>query len=169
MAKSRSASVKKKDSRKSAAPPPPPPVVHGVASEADLRRHVTEHAGAALLVVVSPLDANSTNSVVAAVERLNNNRPPQLADVNLAVCYATPLTTSVCHALGVTTVPFAQSYAYGEPVASFVGDNTDKMELIAKVAALQAGVKTAQLAEERQRQAAAAEEHECAAADGVTA
>ncbi|KAG5467450.1 hypothetical protein CUR178_01093 [Leishmania enriettii] len=157
MAKSRSKSVKKSSS-KNAAPPPPPPVVKSVCTMDDLQQHVTSHAGSALLVIVSPLDAGVTSTVVSAMERLNSNRSVLLADINIAVCYALPSTAQVCQSLSVTTVPFVQSYAYGEVVGEFVGDNTEKIELLAKMAATQAAVKAAQLAEEeKQRQVAAAE------------
>ncbi|KAG5466904.1 hypothetical protein LSCM1_01081 [Leishmania martiniquensis] len=163
MAKSRSKSAKK-SSRKNAAPPPPPPVVKPVNTLDELQQHVTSHAGAALLVIVSPLDAATTNTVVSAMEKLNSNRPALLAEINIAVCYAAPSTALVCRSLCVTAVPFVQSYAYGEVVGEFIGDNTEKMELLAKIAATQAAVKAARLAEEeKQRQAAVAE----AQKDGV--
>ncbi|CAC9545722.1 conserved hypothetical protein [Leishmania infantum JPCM5] len=168
MAKSRSTSAKR--SRKKAAPPLPPPVVKPVRTIDDLERDVTSHAGSALLVVVSPLDAATTNTVVEAMERLNSSRSALLTDINIAVCYALPTTSDVCRSLCVTTVPFVQSYAYGEVVGEFIGDNTEKMELLAKMAATQAAVKAAQLAEEqKQRQVAAAEAREDAAAAAVAA
>ncbi|AIO01933.1 hypothetical protein LPMP_343070 [Leishmania panamensis] len=154
MAKSRTTSVKKKS--RACVTPPPPPVVKSVSTIDDLQRQVRSHAGSALLVVVSPLDAATTHAVVEAIEKLNSNRSALLADTNIAVCYALSATAPVCHSLCVTAAPFVQSYAYGEVVGEFIGNNTEKMELLAKMAATQAAVKAAQLAEEEKQRLAAA-------------
>lgn len=148
MARSTSVSAKNKGSKKSVQPPPPPPVLVRVNTVAELETEVVAHAGAALVVVVSPLTPSTTDAVIAGLEQLNSNRPPLLAETALVVVYALPATTAVCQTLGVSSLPFVRSYAYGEVVGEFVGDNVEKVELLAKVAATAAAQKAAVLAEQ---------------------
>jgi hypothetical protein len=153
MSKAAAPSAKNKGAKKSVVQPPPP-VLLRVNTVEELEAEVLTHAGAALVVVVSPLTASTTDAVVAALERLNSNRPPLLAEIALVVIYALPSTKEVCQRLGVASLPFVRSYAYGDVIGEFAGDNTEKVELLAKLAATAAAKRAALLAEqEKQLQA----------------
>ncbi|KAL7702134.1 hypothetical protein NQL31_008001 [Lotmaria passim] len=152
MPKATSLRAKGKGAKKSVLPPPPPPVILRVNTVEELNSNVLSCAGAALVVVVSSLTPSTTDAVIAWLEHFNSNRPPLLAEAAFVVVYALPSTTAVCHALQVSSLPFTRSYAYGDVVGDFAGDNVEKMELLAKMAATAAAQKAEQLAAELEKQ-----------------
>lgn len=164
MARGASSTERSKSAKKSVLPPPPPPVLLRVNTLEELNAEVLSHAGAALVVVVSPLTASSTDAVIAGLERLNSNRPPALAEMHIAVVYALMATKEVCHALGVSALPFTRSYSYGTVVGEFAGDNVEKMELLAKLATAAAAQQAVVLAEQEKLRLEEAEANGAAAA-----
>ncbi|KPA86361.1 hypothetical protein ABB37_00556 [Leptomonas pyrrhocoris] len=167
MPRGRSLSAKSKGSKRSALPPPPPPVILRVNTVKELEREVLTHAGAALVVVVSPLTPSTTDAMIAALEQLNSSRPQLLAEMHFVVVYALQATKEVCEALAVSSLPFVRCYAYGDVVSEFSGDNTEKMALLAKLAATAAAQKAALLAEKEKQRHAEAEAAAAAAMDGA--
>lgn len=142
-ARSKSKSKKGKNNE----PPPPPPTIIGIKSREDFETFVQKHKGSALVAVVTTLCPISTNTIIPFLEKLNDERPAALESTNIIVLYANDDTADLCRELEVVTVPFFVSYSYGSVVQKFAGDNTEKVLLIAKLAAAAAEAEAARLEE----------------------
>lgn len=142
----------KKRSKKSLLVPSPPPILLRADSVEEYEERIANYKGSSLLVVVSPLAATVTSAIIQHLEAINDPRPAWYQDTNVVVVYATPETAGLCQSLHITAVPFIQGYSYGEIVADFVGDNIEKIDLVAKLCAKKSVEQAAALAEQKKRE-----------------